>query len=116
MAREKHLDVLVAQALGLLAAIAILKARRLPRSKRDLNERPAQLLGFVEARLAEFGTGTSLTPFGEALARAHGALRERMSPNVIAGLMADGADMTEEQAFDAAGELVANRQLHVADP
>ena len=97
-AREDHLDVYVAVALGRLATIAALRATSpIP----DAQARAiAGILGFVEARVGPLGLPTEAR-----VDPAFAALRDVIGADIIANLMGNGANMTEDEAVEAATAL-----------
>ncbi len=99
-ARAEHLDVLATQALGCLATIASLRTTSpLP----GTHARAARILGFVTARLRSMGSDGALgSSTGIAVDAAFGRLREVMSAATLTDIMADGAQMTEDEAVVAA--------------
>lgn len=95
-ARDQHLDVYAAEALGWLAVVATLRA---PRPSPDVDARAARILGFVRARLQTLGSA------GQNHERTLTSLRETIGADTVAKLTADGANMTEDEAFELATTL-----------
>lgn len=96
VAREHHLDVGTAWALGILATIAALRTSG---ATRDMHERALQILGFVEARLETLG---SASQNHEA---AIAAIRDTIGTDTVVMLMTDGATMTEDEAVEEVSKL-----------
>jgi predicted ATPase len=97
--RERQLDVQTAWALQHLAAIAALRPQVGAERTGKARAQAAQILGFVDARFAALGSPRE--PFREPeYARVLAVLREALSADTLAKLMASGAAMTEEQAIE----------------
>lgn len=96
VAREEHMDVYAASALGLLATIAISRPFGTP----NVHAKAALILGFVEARLRALGS-SGWRPDLDVLS----TLRGKMGEDSIAKLGACGANTSENEAADIAVAL-----------
>jgi len=104
LAREHHFDVQATCALEHMAEIAALRPRGEAKNPAAARTKTAQLLGFVDARFKALGSVrqyTSQPQYDRALV----ALREAVGDDELTKLMAEGAELTEEQAVEAALEL-----------
>lgn len=95
-AREQHLDVYTAEALGWLATVAVLRAAK---PTPAVHASAARIVGFVETLLARLGSAVQNHESTLAV------LREAIGPDTLAKLMADGAAMTEDEAVEFATTL-----------
>ncbi len=101
IARERHEDVFTAFALQYLAAIAALRPRAVAEGGAEICSRAAQMLGFVDARIAAMGSARK--PLDQPVYdRALSALRDEIGSETVARLMAEGSVMTEERAVEEA--------------
>jgi non-specific serine/threonine protein kinase len=95
-AREEHLDALLAEALGCLATVAVLRAAgRRP----DVRAMAARILGFADVLFTALGVETDC--FDDVFT----TLRDVLGAEDVADLMAEGATMTEDEAVEAATAL-----------
>ncbi|MFY9663421.1 MAG: tetratricopeptide repeat protein [Candidatus Cybelea sp.] len=101
VAREHHLDAFAAHALQHLVAVAVLKLEGVAERKPSVDLRAAQILGFVDARLAAMGSVRHQTNQRE-YDRAYSVLCDVLGADAIANLMAEGIAMTEERAVEHA--------------
>jgi predicted ATPase/DNA-binding XRE family transcriptional regulator len=98
LARDQHLEVLVAEALQHLAASAALRVRASVDALTWARARAARILGFVDARLAAMGS-TRIITLQPEYDRVMAALRDAVGPDELVRIMAAGAAMSEEQVF-----------------
>jgi hypothetical protein len=102
-ASELHSSTLIARALQRLAVVAALRPQDGPERRADPHARAARLFGFIDARLADFGSFRE--PFAQQeYERTLAALRGSIGSERLAQLMDEGATMDEEQAIDEALE------------
>jgi tetratricopeptide (TPR) repeat protein len=87
----------VARALGRVAAIAALRPQSTSERRTEAYTGAARLFGFVDARLANFGSPRMPIDQRE-YERAVAILRGAMGSDKLASLMNEGAAMSEEQA------------------
>jgi hypothetical protein len=96
LARELEQDVLVAWTLQHLGAIAALRPPEVAGQTPARHANATRTLGFVDARLAAMGSARMYIHELE-YGRALDALRGALGAHRVAGLMAEGAAMSEEQ-------------------
>jgi predicted ATPase/ribosome-binding protein aMBF1 (putative translation factor) len=94
---SRHLEFLAAQALQHLAATKALRVGPAQERRRFCSQ-SARILGFVDARLAALGSGRLNNQEQREYDRVLAALGEAIGADSVAGLMADGAAMSEEEA------------------
>jgi predicted ATPase/DNA-binding XRE family transcriptional regulator len=97
-------DFWVAQALETLSVLCAVRQR----PKATIREKcmsAARVLGFVDAQLLATGSQRDQAAMTANRERAVAALNERLGDEVVADLMARGADMTQDEAVDAAAAL-----------
>ncbi len=104
VARERHEATRIVSALRQLAAVAVLRPQDNAASRARERARAALLLGFIEARPA--GVASVEVPVQRVYDRLMDTLRAELGHGKLAGHMATGAAMTEDQAIEAA--LVAD--------
>ena len=95
-AREEHLDALLAEALGCLATVAVLRAAG---RRADVRAMAARILGFADALFTGLGVETAC--FDDVFT----TLRDVLGAEDVADLMAEGATMTEDEAVETATAL-----------
>jgi hypothetical protein len=84
-----------------IAAMEVLRPHATAERRFDAHRLLAQLLGFVDARLASLGSPQG--PLGKwEHDRVSTVLRKAMRDDELSSLTAAGAAMTEEQAIEAA--------------
>jgi predicted ATPase/transcriptional regulator with XRE-family HTH domain len=103
LAREQQQDVLVAWTLQHLGAIAALRAQVSREGALKAYAQAARILGFVDARLQAIGSARMYI-YEQGYDRALAGLREALGADAMAGFMAEGATMTEEQAVEEASK------------
>jgi predicted ATPase len=101
LAHEYHLDVQVACAVDLAACAAILQAQETGDRAPSACAKAGQLLGFVDARLEALASGRDFIERPQ-YERALAVLLELLGSDALAKLMAAGATMSEDQAFEEA--------------
>lgn len=101
LAREHHQDVHACWALQSLAAAAALRPQVEVVHANNSYARTAQILGFVDHRLATMGSGR-YTPSQQEYDRVFALLSDAIGPEAVAKLMAEGAQMTEHQVVEEA--------------
>jgi len=99
LARDQQLDVLVAEAMQHLAAIAALRPALATSDGSSARARAARILGFVDARLASLGS-TRIVVLRPEYDCILAQLRDTMQPNEIAARMAEGAAMSEDRVIE----------------
>ncbi|HEV3090570.1 MAG TPA: helix-turn-helix domain-containing protein [Candidatus Cybelea sp.] len=100
-AREQSIDAETAWALQQLAAIALMQPRAERTGVLDVEIEAARIVGFVDARLVEIGSGQTIITRDER-ERIMERLRGALPPERLAELLAAGAGMTEDEAVAAA--------------
>jgi len=110
MARDHHLDVVVAQALQHLAAIAAFRPAASARRQEETSRSVARLLGFVDARFAATGSTRLHNQQQQEYDRSVAAVHAAIGEPAVALAMTEGATMSEEQAVAVALEKIAPRK------
>jgi predicted ATPase/transcriptional regulator with XRE-family HTH domain len=97
LALAHHLDAVAANALQHLAEIQALRPPALPERATASLAKAARVIGFVDARLSALGSRRSYVqqPLYD---RVITVVRSALGADAVAGLLADGAAMTEGQA------------------